>query len=167
MDYMTHDEAGNILKVEPSLEGSVTQLKNLDAFSRIEAELFADQRGIEIEFAEDAGARVGVNVTDIHTLEWTGYSQVEFGEGATTFTARVASASSGGSIELYVDGCDLFTNNPGTHIGSCTVAPTGGWQTWIDVTCPIQPTQDVHDLYLRYAGLEGEPLFNFDFFQFE
>lgn len=168
MDEMTYDDAGNIVEVVPSLEGSVTQVKHLDAFSRIEAELIADQRGIEIEFAEDAGVRVGVNVTDIHTLEWTGYSQVDFGEGASTFLARVASASAGGTIELYLDGCDLFTNLPGTHVGTCTVAPTGGWQTWTDVTCSIQPTEGVHDLYLRYAGPEGEEmLFNFDFFVFE
>lgn len=167
MDYMTYDEDGYIVQVQPSLEGSVAQLENLDAFSRIEAELIADQRGIEIEFAEDAGVRIGVNVTDIHTLEWTGYSQVDFGMGATAFRARVASASAGGSIDLYVDGCDLFTNNPGILIGSCAVAPTGGWQTWTDVTCAIESTVGVHDLYLRYSGTEGMPLFNFDYFQFE
>jgi len=167
MDELTYDAAGNIVQVEPSLDGSVTQVEPLDAFVRIEAELMADQRGLEIEFAEEAGTRTGVNLTDLHTLEWSGYSQVDFGAGATAFKARVASASAGGTIEIYLDGCDLFTNLPGVHIGSCAVGSTGGWQAWVEVTCAIAPTQGVHDLYLRYAGLEGEPLFNFDAFQFE
>ena len=45
--------------------------------------------------------------------------------GAITFKARVASATSGGNIEIHLDS----TN--GTLVGTCAVTGTGGWQTWV------------------------------------
>ncbi len=167
LDHLTYDADGHIEKASTS-GGDVRQRRNLDAFSRLEAETMADQRGIEVAFAEEEGSRVGVTVTDIHDGDWIGYSQVDFGDGASTFVARVASGSaSGGSLEVYLDGCDRFTNLPGTRVGSCSVEPTGGWQEWTDVECAIEATADVHDVYLRFAGEASDPLFNFDYFQFE
>jgi hypothetical protein len=61
----------------------------------------------------------------------------------------------------------MFSNLPGELIGSCSVSPTGGWQTWIDVECDIEEIADVHDLYLRFAGSGTESLLNIDYFQFE
>jgi arabinoxylan arabinofuranohydrolase len=167
LDYLTYDADGSIVEVEPTM-GAVRQLKSIDAFSRMEAETMADQRGIEVEFAHEAGTQVGVAVTDIHDQDWIGYSQVDFGAGVTSFRARVASGCpSGGTIEVYVDGCDLFTNNPGLRVGTCPVGATGGWQVWTDVECSIEATTGEHDVYLRFAGTRSEPLLNLDYFQFE
>lgn len=167
LDRLTYDATGNIVQVSAT-QGKVTQLRNLDAFSRLEAETIADERGIEVAFAEDAGARVGVTVTDIHDKDWIGYSQVDFGTGAKTFLAHVASGSSqGGTINVYVDGSDMFTNLPGTLIGECPISATGGWQSWTDVTCDITATTGVHDVYLRFEGTPGQSLLNLDYFQFE
>jgi arabinoxylan arabinofuranohydrolase len=146
----------------------VAQLRNLDAFARLEAETLADQRGIEVDFAEEEGSRAGVTVSDIHDEDWIGYSQVDFAAGASTFRARVASEfAEGGVIAVYVDGTDLFSNLPGVRIGLCPVAATGGWQAWTEIECDIELTEGVHDVYLRFAGVEGQALFNLDYFQFE
>ena len=167
LDQLTYDEDGFIEEV-PTSHREVAQLRNLDAFSRLEAETLADQRGIEVESVEADGTRIGVAVTDLHEGDWIGYSRVDFGAGATSFTARVASGSaSGGSIEIYVDGCDRFTNLPGELLGSCAIEPTGGWQEWVDVECSIEEVTDVHDLYLRFAGAASGRLFDVDYFQFE
>jgi hypothetical protein len=82
-----------------------------------------------------------------------------FGAGATSFTARVASATSGGRIELRLDGTG------GTVVGTCTVPATGGWQTWTTVTCPVSGATGTHDLYLRFTGGSGT-LFNVNWWQF-
>lgn len=167
LDYLTYDAQGNIVKVAAA-GGKVAQLKSVDAFSRIEAETMADQRGIEVEFARDGGSRVGVNVTDIHDKDWIGVSQVDFGAGAKSFHARVASGSAaGGAIEVYVDGCDTFTDKPGVLVGTCAVSPTGGWQTWRDIECSVTPVTGVHDLCLRFTGAGSERLFNLDHYHFE
>jgi arabinoxylan arabinofuranohydrolase len=50
-----------------------------------------------------------------------------------------------------VDGCDRFSNRPGVLIGTCAVDHTGGWQSWTDVECSIEPTDGVHDVYLRFV----------------
>lgn len=167
LDQLNYDAGGSIVEV-PARQSEVHQLRNLDAFSRLEAEAMADQRGIEVEFAEDGGERVGVTVSDIHDEDWIGYSQVDFGDGATTFTAHVAADSArGGTIHVYVDGTDLFRDLPGQRIGSCEVGPTDGWQTWRDVECDIVTTEGVHDLYLSFAGQGDGPLLNLDYFEFE
>ncbi len=167
LDHLTYDADGAIETVSATM-GEVAQLRNLDAFSRLQAETMADQRGIEIEFAEDAGTRVGVNVTDLQDGDWIGYSQVDFGAGASSFRARVASGSAvGGTIQVYIDGCDMFTDLPGTLIGICPVSGTGGWQVWADIECTIEAPAGVHDVYLRFAGTGSAPLFNLDYFQFE
>ncbi len=167
LDHLEYAADGTMVPASRAT-GKVAQLRSLDAFSRLEAETMADQRGVEVAFAEDAGARVGVTVTEIHDEDWIGYSQVDFADGAISFRARVAAGSAtGGTIDVYVDGCDMFTNLQGLRIGSCLVSPTGGWQTWLDIACDIEPTTDVHDVYLRFAGIGTEPLLNIDYFQFE
>ena len=132
LDHLTYAADGFIEEAPPAM-GEVAQLRNFDAFSRLEAETLADQRGIEVDVAEDDGTRVGVTVTDLHDGDWIGYSQVDFGAGATTFRARVASGSTnGGSIQVYVDGCDRFSNlavrssgpAPSTILAAGRVGPT-------------------------------------------
>jgi arabinoxylan arabinofuranohydrolase len=167
LDHLLYDADGTIEQVSATM-GEVAQLRNLDAFSRLEAESMADQRGIEVDSAQDGGSRVGVTVTDLHDRDWIGYSQVDFGAGATSFRARVAAGSdSGGTIHIYVDGCDMFTNLPGLLVGTCLVEATGGWQNWTSVQCSIEPTDGVHDVYLRFAGAGSAALLSLDSFQFE
>jgi hypothetical protein len=76
-------------------------------------------------------------------------------------------AAEEGAIHVFIGGADVFSNLPGTHIGSCRVSPTGGAQVWADIECPVAPTTGVHDVYLRASGNGDEALFNLDYFQFE
>ena len=84
---------------------------------------------------------------------------VAFGTGATSFNVRVASATSGGKIELHLD------STSGTLVGTCTIAGTGGWQTWTTVSCPVTGATGTHDLYLKFTGGSGS-LFNLNWWQF-
>jgi arabinoxylan arabinofuranohydrolase len=85
---------------------------------------------------------------------------VEFGTGAVSFAARVASAGSGGNIELYLD------SMTSSAIGSCAVKGTGGAQTWTTVsTGAIAGATGVHDLFLKFTGGSGD-LFNVNWWQF-
>ena len=100
-----------------------------------------------------------MNVGWIENGDYIKVKGVAFGAGATSFTARVASATSGGRIEVRLDSAT------GTLVGTCTVPGTGGWQTWTTVTCPVSGATGTHDLYLRFAGGSGY-LFNVNWWQF-
>jgi arabinoxylan arabinofuranohydrolase len=145
--------------------GEVQQLRSVNAFERIEAELIAGQSGIETDFAMDGGGRTGVALTDLQDGDWVAVSQVDFGQGATALLARVASAG-GGTIEVLQGGCQGFRNDPGTVIGTCQIEATGGDQDWSDVECAVQAVPGVHDLCLRFGG-SGNAVMNLDYYSFE
>jgi arabinoxylan arabinofuranohydrolase len=99
---------------------------------------------------------------DVGFIENGDYVKVKgaaFGAGAASFSARVASATAGGRIEVRLDGVN------GTLVGTCTVRGTGGWQAWTTVSCPVTGAVGTHDLYLRFAGGSGF-LFNANWWQF-
>jgi hypothetical protein len=126
--------------------------------SQIEAESYNNQSGIQTESCSEGGLDVGY----INNGDWTEYNNVDFGSGAATFSARVASAASaasGGNIELRLD------SPTGTLVGTCAVSGTGGWQNWSTVSCNVSGATGVHNLYLVYKGGSGY-LFNFNWFKF-
>ncbi|HLP76568.1 MAG TPA: carbohydrate-binding protein, partial [Candidatus Paceibacterota bacterium] len=86
-------------------------------------------------------------------------NNVDFGTGATNFQARVASATSGGNIELRLDS----TN--GTLVGTCVVPGTGGWQTWTTASCAVSGATGIHTVFLRFTGGSGY-LFNVNWWKF-
>ncbi len=124
-------------------------------FILIEAENFNSQSGVETETCTEGGKNVGY----IENGDYTVYSNVDFGIGATEFQARVASYSSGGDIEIRLDSID------GTLIGTCPVTGTGGWQTYVDTSCSISNVTGKHDVYLKFTGGSGY-LFNLNWFKF-
>lgn len=87
---------------------------------------------------------------------------VDFGSGtgATSFMARVASSTSGGSIELRLD------SKVGTLVGTCVVSGTGGAQKWVTKTCTVSGATGKHDLVFMFTGESGN-LFNFNWWKFE
>jgi arabinoxylan arabinofuranohydrolase len=171
LDHLAYDAQGNINLV-PSRRGLVRQLRSADALARIEAEAMADQRGIETEFAVAGGTRVGVSVTELQNGDWIGYSQLDFGAGASLFRARVAGIA-GGTLQVRVDGCNEFTSAPGIEVGSCTVQPNGTGAaasdapSWVDVECGVSVSAGVHDVCLSFAGPADVALFDLDYFGFE
>jgi arabinoxylan arabinofuranohydrolase len=164
LDEMTWDDAGNMNEV-PAIRGDVRQLRSVDAFARIEAELLAGQGGIETDFAVEGGTRVGVAVTDIREGDWIAVSQVDFADGADTIHLRVASVG-GGMVDVLQGGCEGFRDDPGALIGSCEVEPLEEEQSWADVSCAVEAAAGVHDLCLRFSGA-GEQIMDLDYYYFE
>jgi arabinoxylan arabinofuranohydrolase len=154
LDAINYNGDGSIQQTTPTADG-LTQLKNLDPYTRAEAETIHRQSGIKTEVCSEGG----LNVTSITNGSWIRIRGVNFGSGASTFYARVASAGGGGNIELRLDSL------AGTLVGNCVVAPTGGWQNWTTVSCNVSNTAGVHDLYLRFTGGAGN-LFNLNWWQF-
>lgn len=158
---LKYDESGAILPLTMSTQATtVDQLKCLNGLAQVEAETIAAQHGIEVQ----GNGRVGVSVTAIDDGDWITYSQLDFGTRASTFTARVAAASSGGTIEVRIGSCEAPTSDASSVIGTCAVPSTGGAQAWGDVSCPVTPTSGAHDLCLRFTG---RATFAFDHFHFE
>ena len=100
-----------------------------------------------------------MNLSNIEDGDWVRLRGVDFGEGAESFSARVASAAQGGSIELHLEAPD------GTLVGTCAVEATGDWQTWADTSCAVDGATGVHDLYLVFTGGDSY-LFNVNSWQF-
>ena len=128
----------------------------ISAYSQIEAEEYDLQSGINIEDCAEGGLNVGF----IENGDYLVFRKVDFDAGVEAFNVRVASAGSGGHIELYLDSLT------GPQIGSCTVPnTTGGWQIWTTVSCPVSGATGQHDLYLKFTGGDGY-LFNINWWQF-
>jgi hypothetical protein len=131
------------------------QYTDVDAFATIEAESCDTQYGINTEPCSEGG----LNVAGVHNGDWCAYYNVDFGNGADEFQARVASSTSGGSIEIRLD------SSTGTLIGTCAVTGTGGWQNWVTKTTAVTGISGVHDLYLVFTG-GGGYLLNVNWFTF-
>jgi len=131
------------------------QIESLDPYVTQQAETMAWASGLETERATEGGLNVGW----IENGDWLRVEGVAFDTGAATFTARVASAASGGRIEVRLDSAS------GPVVGTCTVPGTGGWQTWTTVSCPVSGATGTRDLVLRFTGGSGS-LFNVTSWQF-
>ena len=139
LDYFTAQNAGG----------------NIDAFSQIEAEEYTTMSGIQKATCNEGGEKVGY----IENGDYIVFNNVDFGAGAVSFEARVASATSGGSIEVRLDGLS------GKLVGTCAVAGTNGWTTWTTKSCAISGATGIHNLYLKFTGASGY-LFDINWFKF-
>jgi arabinoxylan arabinofuranohydrolase len=154
LETLTYAEDDTIDEVVYTTDG-LTQLKPLNPYTRVEAETFAAQGGVETEPCS-AG---GMNLTALDEGDWVRVRGVDFGGGAMSFNASVASDGPGGSIELRVGSAT------GNLVGTCEVPPTGGDQTWSTVTCDVSGASGETDVYLTFAG-SGSALFNVDYWEF-
>ncbi|AEY65169.1 carbohydrate-binding protein [Clostridium sp. BNL1100] len=127
----------------------------VSAFTQIEAESFSSQSGVQTETCTEGGLNVGY----IENGDYVVYNNVDFGSGATSFQARVASAANGGNIEIRLDSIT------GTLVGTCAVKGTGDWQTWTDAKCTVSGVTGKHNLYLKFTG-GSNYLMNFNWFKF-
>jgi len=158
---MNYNTDGTIQKLPwwgggmPSGPG-VAQVGTLNPYDQIEAETMAWSQGIKTEQCGEGG----MDVTSIHNGDFIKIKGADFGTGATSFDARVASATSGGSIELRLDSAK------GKLAGTLAVSGTGGWQTWTTKSCPVTGATGIHDLYLVFTGSGTAQLFNFNWWKF-
>ncbi|GIF63883.1 hypothetical protein Ais01nite_19180 [Asanoa ishikariensis] len=154
VERFSYNANGTIPTINMTTTGA-PQVGTLSPYTRQEAETIAWTSGVETERAGEGGMNVGW----IDNGDWIKVKGVAFGAGATSFSARVASAAAGGQIEVRLDGTS------GTVAGRCTVPGTGGWQTWTTVSCGVSGATGTHDLYLRFTGGSGS-LFNLNWWQF-
>ncbi len=103
-------------------------------------------------------AEGGQDITSIEAGDWSAYNNINL-TGVNTFVVRAASASSGGNIEVRLDGPS------GTLIGTCVISATGGEQTYLNSYCNLTGASGTHTVYLVYTGSGGD-LFNVQFFGF-
>ena len=154
VDRLFYNADGSIQQVANGPAG-VPKLKNVDPSVLNEAETMDNEQGIETE-GPPTGTR---NLAFIENGDWVQISNVDFGAGFGGFEARVASATSGGAIEVVLDS---LNNAP---VGRLAVAGTGGWQTWQTVSGSINRVTGLHNVYLRFTGGSGY-LFNVDWWRF-
>jgi hypothetical protein len=154
VEKFTYNTDGTFPTINMTTTGA-PQVGTLNPYVRQEAETIAGESGVETEASSEGGMNVGW----IENGDWIKVKGVAFGAGATSFTARVASGTSGGQVELHLD------SPTGTLVGTCTVPGTGGWQSWVSVSCPVSGASGTHDLYLRFAGGTGF-LLNVNWWQF-
>jgi hypothetical protein len=121
-----------------------------DARSAIQAESYDQQSGVTREPTGDTGG--GQDITAIGNRDWVLYQNVNFGSSAPTqFYARVASGAAAGVSGIV----EVRLDNPGSApIGSCSVAGTGGWQSWQTVPANIGAVTGMHDVYVTFTSAQ-------------
>lgn len=154
VEKFTYNADGTIPTITMTTAGA-PQVGTLNPYVRQEAETIAWESGVETEPSSEGGMNVGF----IENGDYVKVKGVAFGTGASSFTARVASGTSGGRIEVRLGSAT------GTLVGTCTVPGTGGWQNWTSVTCPVSGATGTRDVFLRFAGGSGY-LLNLNWWQF-
>ncbi|MER6093238.1 glycoside hydrolase family 43 protein [Streptomyces bluensis] len=154
VERFQYEADGTIPTISMTTAGA-PQVGTLNPFVRQEAETSAWASGVETEPSSEGGMNVGY----VNNGDWIKVKGADFGTGASSFSARVASAASGGTIELRMDSAS------GPRAGTCAVPGTGGWQNWVNVSCPVSGATGTRDLYLRFSGGSGN-LFNLNWWQF-
>ena len=150
VDKVTITEDGKIQQVTGTYTG-VEQTKAFNPFNYTEAETMARMGGIETRYLDGT---TNLCVTGINTGDWLELEGVDFAEGASQFTAKVASSSKG-AIKICLDKAD------GECVGYLAVGNTKG--QFSDVTAQLsKPVSGKHDLYFIFAGE-----FEFDGWQFK
>jgi arabinoxylan arabinofuranohydrolase len=155
IEKFSYNTDGTIPKINATTGGVASGIGNLNPYDTTQAETICWGSGIKTEPCSEGG----IDVDSIHNADYIKVKGVDFGAGALSFDARVASATSGGNIELRLD------SQTGTLVGTCAVQGTNGWQTWTTKSCAVSGATGVHDLYLKFTGGSGL-LFNFNWWKF-
>jgi len=155
VERFVYNADGTIPQLKMTTTGA-PQVGTLNPYVRQEAETMNWSSGLETEVCSEGGMAVSF----INNGDYIKVKGVAFGGGAKSLTARVASAASGGTIEVRLG------SSTGTLVGSCSVSGTGGWQTWATVNCPINGATGTQDLFFRFTGSGSGSLFNFNWWQF-
>ncbi len=119
---------------------SVTEGKQIGATS------FSEKNGTRNAPCSEGGECIGF----ILGGHWVKYEGVDFGEKTELLEIRGASASTGGIIEIRLDGPD------GEVLGSCTIPNTGDWQSWESFKAKIKPVSGVKTLCFLFKSFTEE-----------
>ena len=140
----------NMTKAGPEPTG------HLNPYVRTEAETICWSEGVKSKPSSPGG----ICVYPTGTNAFIKVKAVDFGGGAKSFAATVASEAEGEAIELRLDSLN------GLRVGTCAVPNTSGTQKWETASCPVNHASGVHDLYLVFTGNRKHDL-SFDWWKFE
>ncbi|WP_198168282.1 PQQ-dependent sugar dehydrogenase [Herbidospora yilanensis] len=157
-----HDDAANIF---PIFDASYTDNGGLTTHSqhllqprKRQGEHYKTSSGVApmTKTTAEGGRTVG----DIHNGDWIQFDPYKL-DNVTSFTARVSSAGIGGTLQFRTGSAT------GPIIGQAAVAPTGGWETFVNVTGTISGAPSTAtSLYVTFAGTGTGALFDLDSFTF-
>ncbi|WP_097973199.1 PQQ-dependent sugar dehydrogenase [Streptomyces sp. gb14] len=158
-----HDSAANIYGVFDAeytdAGGLTTHSDSILQPRHRQGEHFAAQNGIEV--APHGPAEGGATVGYTDDGDWVSFTPYVL-SNATSITARVASGGTGGTLEVRAG------SPTGTLLSSLPVAPTGGWENFVDVTADVNnaPAGST-ELFFVFTGPTGQgSLFDLDAFTF-
>ncbi|MGW5265730.1 lectin [Microbispora sp. NPDC004025] len=156
-----HDSAANIygvLQASYTDKGGLTTtvVRTLQPRHR-QAEHFGAQQGLQT--ADHTTAEGGKTVGYTDDGDWISFTPYNLAN-ATRITARVSSGGVGGRLEVRAGSAT------GTLLGTVTVAATGGWETFTDVSANLSGAPaGTTTLYLVFRGATGQGyLFDLDAF---
>ncbi|MFC8829339.1 PQQ-dependent sugar dehydrogenase [Streptomyces sp. NPDC057137] len=158
-----HDTAANIYGVFDAeytdAGGLTTHSDSILQPRHRQGEHFGAQSGIEVAAHGNAEGGATVGFTDNN--DWVSFKPYAV-DNATSVSARVASGGVGGTLEVRAGSAT------GTLLSTLTVAPTGGWENFVDVTGNITGAPaGTTELFLVFKGATGQGnLFDLDAFTF-
>jgi arabinoxylan arabinofuranohydrolase len=155
VEKLSYNTDGTIPKLPFWSKTGPDQIESLNPYVQTEAETIAWAWDVKTETCSEGG----MDVTAIENGDFIKVKGVDFGAGATSLDVRVASASSGGNIDIRLD------SQTGKLVGTCAVSGTGGAQAWATKSCAISGASGIHDVFFVFTGGSGS-LFNFNWWKF-
>ncbi|MGX1911897.1 PQQ-dependent sugar dehydrogenase [Streptomyces phaeochromogenes] len=162
-----HDEDANIFGVFDAeytdnggggQEALTTHDQNVVQPRQRQAEHYGKSEGVTIQ--TKATAHGGRTVGDINNRDWISFEPYVL-SNATKITARIASAGTGGKLEVRAG------SPTGRLLGTATVPVTGGWENFQDVTANVtKAPRGTTTLYLVFKGSGTGSLYDVDDFTF-
>lgn len=127
---------GQISNAKGTLTG-VSQVKNLDAFTKTSGTTFAWQAGVNVY-------GLGDTIAAYNRGDWSGVSGLDFGNGASAVKLNVASKN-GAIIRMSQD------SPSGKVLGYLTVPATGDNLTFTDVICSFDKISGVKNVFFTMS----------------
>ena len=156
VEELKFKEDGSIVQMDMT-DGIKEGLETLNPYLLTEAETIAWSEGVKSYTNEEAG----VFITAKKNEAYSSVKDVDFGEGASSFTARVSTTHNGNvSMEVRIDGVD------GKLLGTIKVPLTGGADRWELRTIDVEKVNGIHDLYFVYKGRASTDIMHFDWWKF-
>jgi hypothetical protein len=136
----------------PTTTISPTPVSIRSAFSEIQAESLNSLSSANIQaFSITGGTAIGYIEKDNYIV----FNNLDFGSGASSFKARVAT-------EKTVSNIYIKKGSPtGMTIGTLSVASTGNWSNYQVMTCSVSNISGVNDIYFVFSDA-----INIDWFMF-
>jgi arabinoxylan arabinofuranohydrolase len=160
IEEFKYNANGTIPKIIMTKEG-VNPVRTLNPYQRNEAETMAWSE----KCSTSENKKHGVFVSDIRVGGYIKVRAVDFGKGASEFSASLAAGLDGGILEVRLDKLD------GQKLAEIEVLRTGGWEEFKTLTSKItESVSGVHDVYFAFKGKNmtaGRKLFNFDHWSFQ